>query len=97
MSKSLNNVVSPFDVYEKYGTEALRYYLLREIPTTDDGDFTYERFEELFNGELANNLGNLVNRVLSMTERYFKGKVPKTDAQDEDIIKKTEYFVNIFW
>jgi methionyl-tRNA synthetase len=96
MSKSLNNVISPFDVYEKYGTEALRYYLLREIPTTDDGDFTYERFEELFNGELANNLGNLVNRVLSMTERYFKGKVPKTDAQDEDIIKKTEYLWEIY-
>ena len=96
MSKSLNNIISPFDVYEKYGTEALRYYLLREIPTTDDGDFTYARFEELFNGELANNLGNLVNRVLSMTERYFKGKVPETGKFDENIMKKTEYLWEIF-
>jgi len=91
MSKSLNNVVSPFDVYEKYGTDGLRYYLLREIPTTDDGDFTNERFEELFNGELANNLGNLVNRVFAMTERYFKGVVPQSNKTYEDIVKKTEY------
>lgn len=91
MSKSLNNVISPFDIYEKYGTEGLRYYLLREIPTADDGDFTAERFEELFNGELANNLGNLVNRVFAMTERYFKGKVPDSKKTYEDIVKKTEY------
>ena len=96
MSKSLNNVISPFDVYEKYGTEGLRYYLLREIPTTDDGDFTYSRFEEIFNGELANNLGNLVNRVLAMTERYFGGKVPDSTKSFEDIIKKTGYLWEVF-
>ena len=49
MSKSLNNVISPVEVADKYGIDAMRYYLLREIPTTDDGDFTYERFEELYN------------------------------------------------
>jgi len=87
MSKSLNNVISPFDVVEKYGTDPLRYYLLREIPTTEDGDFTIERFEELYNSELANNLGNLMNRVIKMTERYFEGKVP--EATNNDFEEKT--------
>lgn len=92
MSKSLGNVVSPTDVAEKYGIDPLRYYLLREIPTTDDGDFTYERFEELYNGELANNIGNLVNRVLAMTERYFEGKVPQVNERDEQLILRVEKF-----
>jgi methionyl-tRNA synthetase len=90
MSKSLNNVISPVDVVEKYGTDPLRYFLLREIPTTEDGDFTYERFEELYNSELANNLGNLMNRVTKMTERYFDGKVPEVSIPDEGFIKKVE-------
>jgi methionyl-tRNA synthetase len=88
MSKSLDNIVSPFEVVEKYGTEPLRYYLLAEIPSTDDGDFTYERFIELYNGELANNLGNLINRVVTMTNKYFDGVVPKTDKTDEEQKKK---------
>ncbi len=83
MSKSLQNVVSPVEVSDKYGRDALRYYLLREIPTTDDGDFTIERFEELYNSDLANNLGNLVNRVFSMTERYLEGVVPRKSGDDE--------------
>lgn len=88
MSKSLDNIVSPFEVVEKYGTEPLRYYLLAEIPSTDDGDFTYERFIELYNGELANNLGNLINRVVTMTNKYFDGVVPKTEKTDEEQKKK---------
>ncbi|MFC1810217.1 methionine--tRNA ligase [Patescibacteria group bacterium] len=87
MSKSLGNVISPFDVVEKYGTDPLRYYLLREIPTTEDGDFTYERFEEVYNSELANNLGNLMNRVVKMTERYFDSKVPEPQNYDEKIVQ----------
>lgn len=90
MSKSLNNVISPFDVVEKYGTDPLRYYLLREIPTTEDGDFTYERFEEIYNSELANNLGNLMNRVVKMTERYFEARIPESKNPDEGFIKKAE-------
>jgi methionyl-tRNA synthetase len=88
MSKSLQNVISPVDISEKYGRDALRYYLLREIPTVDDGDFTVERFEELYNSDLANNLGNLVNRVFSMTNRYFDAVVPRRSAHDDNFTVK---------
>lgn len=76
MSKSLGNVIDPVEVVNKYGTDALRYYLLREIPATDDGDFSWQRLEELYNNELAANLGNLLSRVLHMVHKYFGGKIP---------------------
>lgn len=68
MSKSLGNVIDPFEVIEKYGTDALRYYLLREIPAYGDGDFTFSRFEEVYTADLANGLGNLVSRVAKLCE-----------------------------
>ena len=70
MSKTLGNVIDPFEVIQKYGAEALRYYLLREIPAHGDGNFTYERFEQLYNADLANGLGNLVARVSKLLENY---------------------------
>jgi methionyl-tRNA synthetase len=76
MSKSLGNVIDPVEVIDRYGTDALRYYLLKEIPATDDGDFSWRRFEEVYNGELANNLGNLVSRVLQMVRQFSEGNVP---------------------
>lgn len=63
ISKTLGNVVDPFDLVEKFGKEAVRFYLLREIPAWGDGDFSLTRFKDLYNGELANGLGNLVARV----------------------------------
>ena len=63
ISKSLGNVVDPFDLQSRFGTDPLRYYLLREIPAWGDGDFSQKRFVDLYNGELANGLGNLVARV----------------------------------
>jgi methionyl-tRNA synthetase len=63
ISKSLGNVVSPFEMVDKFGQETIRYYLLREIPAWGDGDFSVERLKEIYNGELANGLGNLVARV----------------------------------
>lgn len=77
MSKSLGNVINPEEIVEKYGTDALRYYLLKEISTTDDGDFSWKRFEEIYNGELADNLGNLISRVIAMASKYTDSKVPK--------------------
>lgn len=66
MSKSLGNVIDPFGLVSKYGTDPVRYYLLREIPPTEDGDFTYEKFEERYNADLAKGLGNLVARVTTL-------------------------------
>jgi len=70
MSKSVGNVVDPFEIVEKYGTDALRYWLLRDMPTFEDGDFTWERFIESYNANLANGLGNLVSRVVKMARSY---------------------------
>lgn len=69
MSKSIGNVVDPFDMVEKYGVDAVRYYLLREIPSHGDGDFSERRFKELYNADLANGLGNLVARVAKLAEK----------------------------
>lgn len=66
MSKSLGNVVDPIELIDKWGVDAVRYYLLREIPTLGDGDYSAERFEEAYNSGLANDLGNLVSRVLKL-------------------------------
>ncbi|MEK7528571.1 MAG: methionine--tRNA ligase [Patescibacteria group bacterium] len=79
MSKSLNNVVDPIEMVEKYGIDALRYYLLREIPTYEDGDFSQARFDALYQSDLADTLGNLVNRVITMVHKYFGGNIPQTD------------------
>lgn len=69
MSKTIGNVIDPFEVIKKYGIDALRYYLLREIPSSSDGDFTYGKFEKRYNGDLAKGLGNLVSRVLTLAEK----------------------------
>ena len=66
MSKSLGNIIDPFELVNKYGTDAVRYYLLAEIPPTEDGDFTYEKFEKRYNSDLASGIGNLVARVTKM-------------------------------
>ena len=66
MSKSLGNVIDPFGVVEKFGVDPTRYYLLKEIPTLDDGDFTESRFKEVYSSELANSLGNTASRVAKM-------------------------------
>jgi len=69
MSKSLGNVIDPFELVNKYGVDAVRYYLLREIPSAEDGDFTYEKFEQRYNADLASGIGNLVARVRTMVEK----------------------------
>lgn len=73
MSKTVGNGVEPSEVLNSYGVDAFRYFFLRHIPTQDDGDFTWERFEAAYNGELGNDLGNLVQRVVAMVTRYQSG------------------------
>lgn len=82
MSKSLGNVKDPFEFIGKYGKDALRYFLLREIPTLSDGDFSQGRFDIVYGDEMANTFGNLVSRVLAMNKKYFGGVVPKAGADD---------------
>ncbi|MBU4204675.1 methionine--tRNA ligase [Patescibacteria group bacterium] len=91
MSKSLGNVVDPFPLVKKYGTDAVRYYLLREISPTDDGDFTYPKFEEKYNADLAGGIGNLVARVLTVAEKTKLGGIEKIEPEFEKEIKKTHY------
>lgn len=81
MSKSLGNVIDPQEVIKKYGIEPMRYYLLRYIPSDNDGDFTFERLEAVYNADLANDLGNLVQRTASMLGRYNDGKFDATKVK----------------
>lgn len=77
MSKSKGNVVDPNLLIDRYGLDALRYYLLRQVPFGDDGVFTPEGFVERVNYDLANDLGNLVNRTVAMINQYFEGEIPE--------------------
>ncbi len=78
MSKSLGTVVDPLEAADRLGPDPLRLYLMKEIVFGSDGDFTWDRFEEKYNVDLANNLGNLVSRVAAMTERYRGGQLRTT-------------------
>ncbi|GIO97657.1 methionine--tRNA ligase [Paenibacillus lautus] len=80
MSKSKGNVVDPVTMIDRYGLDALRYYLLREVPFGADGTFTPESFVERVNSDLANDLGNLLNRTVAMVDKYFDGVVPAFSA-----------------
>lgn len=79
MSKSMGNVIDPYELVKKYGADPVRHYLLREIPSSEDGDFSYEKFEERYNGDLANGLGNFAARVSTLASREagISGKISK--------------------
>jgi len=88
LSKSLGNIVNPLDVAEKYGADPLRYYLLKEVPLSRDGDFTWELFIERYNADLANDWGNLFTRTISMIHRYRAGSLAVATPSDglEEVI-----------
>jgi len=82
MSKSTGNFVDPVEFADKYGVDALRYFMIREMSVGQDSDFSLAQFLARYNGELANNLGNLVNRTLNMTNRFGGGVVPAPEVDD---------------
>lgn len=94
MSKTVGNVVDPFEVVKKYGADAFRYYLLAEIPGDDDGDFTWERFQAVYNSDLANDLGNLVQRVASMVNKYQNNVVGDIPEHSHDMTAYQEAIQN---
>ena len=102
MSKSLGNVVDPYRLVEKYGTDAVRFWLAYEMSTFEDGDFTIEAFEQTYNAKLASGLGNLVSRVLRMAESVAvtgergEGKVD-FDSEFVSFLEKFEVQKAIQW
>lgn len=87
MSKSIGNVVDPGEIIDQYGVDAFRYYFSRHVPTLDDGDFTWEKFENAYNNELGNDLGNVVQRVASMLNRYQAGVIGDSPQTEHDTKK----------
>ncbi|OGG09001.1 methionine--tRNA ligase [Candidatus Gottesmanbacteria bacterium RBG_16_43_7] len=90
MSKTLGNVIDPADLIRKYGTDPLRYYVLKEIPSFSDGDFSDRRFTEVYNADLANGLGNLVSRVAQMAEQINITVTTQSDSYAFAACAKTQ-------
>lgn len=84
MSKSLGNVVAPKEIVDKYGVDAFRYYFLRHIPSYEDGEFGWDRFEQAYNNELANELGNAVQRTAAMIMKYQNGIIGEAPESSHD-------------
>ena len=84
MSKTLGTVLDPIEVAERIGVDALRYFLMREIPFDRDGDFTWERLQDVCNADLANGIGNLLARTTAMIERYLDGKLERASQFMDD-------------
>lgn len=92
MSKSKGNVIYPEELIEKYGLDATKYFLLREMPVSQDGLFSPESFIERYNFDLCNDLSNLLNRTVSMVNKYFEGQLPKYNGTPNEVDKELEEY-----
>lgn len=90
MSKSKGNVIYPEDLIDRYGLDATKYFLLREMPTSQDGLFSPEEFVERYNFDLCNDLSNLLNRTVSMVNKYFDGQVPEYNGRPNEVDESLE-------
>ncbi|MFZ2126191.1 MAG: methionine--tRNA ligase [Candidatus Microsaccharimonas sp.] len=95
MSKTVGNVVDPNEIIDNYGLDAFRYFFSRHIPTLDDGDFTWEKFENAYNNELGNDLGNLIQRVSSMITKYQAGVIGESEQTEHDMSAYHEAMENL--
>ena len=97
MSKSVGNVVNPLDLVEEYGVDPVRYYLMREMVLGQDANFTMESFIKRYNSDLANDYGNLLNRISTLIKKNYDGLIPDKGEQtssEEEIIKSAEALLN---
>ena len=93
MSKSLGNIVDPLDLMDEYGIDSVRYYLMSEMVLGQDANFSMESFIKRYNSDLANDFGNLLNRISGLIEKLFDGVIPKLgDVTDEDLIESDQDF-----
>ncbi|MDP3997807.1 MAG: methionine--tRNA ligase [bacterium] len=95
ISKSLGNAIDPVELSQEYGSDAIRYFLLRDIPFGKDGDFSPERLKERYNADLANGLGNLVSRTLNMIERFTPELDPDLPVASSTLVQKLLYEAGI--
>jgi len=96
LSKSLGNAPSPLPLIDRYSLDALRYYMVREVPIGDDGSFTPKQFIERINNDLVNNYGNLLNRSLSMIKKYYDGVVPVYVEPKGELTRKIYQDINLY-
>ena len=94
MSKSIGNVINPYDMVERYGTDATRYLLLRHVHPFDDTDITWEKMDEWYTANLVNGLGNLTARIMKMAETHLDGPIerPQVDSFDEQYLAALDRF-----
>ena len=95
ISKSVGNIIDPNEIIDEFGVDAFRYFFSRHIPTLDDGDFTWEKFESAYNNELGNDLGNLIQRVSSMITRYQAGVIGESHQTEHDMTAYHQAIANL--